>query len=122
MSVRRFKVKALSVGALNNKIFKSGEEVTSKHFPKDNINKLILDGFIEEIEPTEEDLKENAEGEEASEKKDETPLPPVVEIKAIEDISEEDLKKYLTDNKISFRKKAEKLELYGLYLKSVKAE
>lgn len=112
--MRRFKVKALSVGGHNNKIFKSGQEVTSKNFPSDNLDRLVKEGFLEEIEPTEADLNED---ENEIEKE---PLVEVPTLKQMDDFTEDQLKEWLKSKEIFFRKKAEKPELYGLYLKEMK--
>ncbi|KKQ06407.1 MAG: hypothetical protein US15_C0012G0005 [Candidatus Moranbacteria bacterium GW2011_GWF1_36_4] len=49
-----YKVLALSVGALNNKILSSGDVVEEGAFPADNIAKLVEQGFIVETEPVKE--------------------------------------------------------------------
>lgn len=44
-----YKVKALSVGGLGNKIFYSGNEVTDKNFPPGNAEDLVKRGFLIEV-------------------------------------------------------------------------
>ncbi len=46
----KYKVKTLYLGGLGNKIFRSGDTVTEKNFPKGNAEKLAKSGAIELIE------------------------------------------------------------------------
>lgn len=43
----KYKVIALSVGAKNNKIFKSGDIVTADAFHEGHADKLVEQGFLE---------------------------------------------------------------------------
>lgn len=43
---KKYKVVALSVGGLNNKIYRAGDTVFETHFPTDNAAKLVKQGFI----------------------------------------------------------------------------
>ena len=54
-----YKVKALSVLGLNNRIYSSGDIVTEHCFPAGNADKLVLSGFLEKIGDAKknEDLK-----------------------------------------------------------------
>jgi len=45
-----YKVISLSVGGLNNKIYRFGEEVTEKAFGEKRIPYLITGGYIVEVE------------------------------------------------------------------------
>ena len=47
--MKHFKVKALYVGGVNNKIFTSGDIVKEKHFPPGNAELLVKSGFLEEM-------------------------------------------------------------------------
>lgn len=47
--MRKFKVISLSVAALSNKIFYSGEEASEDAFPEGHVDKLVEEGFLEEI-------------------------------------------------------------------------
>ncbi len=48
--MRKFKVIALSVGGLNNKIFRSGDMVQENNFPQGNVDTLVKEGFLKEIQ------------------------------------------------------------------------
>lgn len=43
---KKYIVVALSVGGLNNKIFKSGDVVTAEAFPQDHAEELVKQGFL----------------------------------------------------------------------------
>lgn len=45
-----YKVIALSVGGLGNKIFKAGDVVTERNFPEGNAAELVEKGFLSPIE------------------------------------------------------------------------
>lgn len=65
----KYKVKALYLGGLGNKVFKSGDEVDDKQFPEGNAQKLVEKGFLVEINPKatkESKPKEEAPNEEES--------------------------------------------------------
>lgn len=47
--MKKYEVISLSVGGLNNKIFRSGDKVTAANFPQGNAEKLVEQGFIKEI-------------------------------------------------------------------------
>ena len=47
--MRKFKVIALSVGGNNNKIYKAGEIINEKCLVNKSADKLIQQGFLEEI-------------------------------------------------------------------------
>lgn len=51
---RSFKVIALSVGGLGNRIFNSGDEVFENNFPEGHADELMRGGFLEEIKEPEE--------------------------------------------------------------------
>lgn len=57
----KYKVIALSVGGLGKKIFNSGDIVTDKNFPAGNAEKLVKQGFLEEIQEKKEPVKEDKE-------------------------------------------------------------
>ena len=46
-----YKVKALSVG-IKGKVFRNGEEVDEKFIPDGHAEKLVKNGFLEEIKAT----------------------------------------------------------------------
>lgn len=54
---KTYKVIALSVGGLNNKIFNSGETVTADNFPRGNAEDLVKQGFLQEVKPPEDKKK-----------------------------------------------------------------
>ena len=45
----KYRVKSLSVGGKNNKIFNAGDEVTDANFPDGNAEKLVESGHLERI-------------------------------------------------------------------------
>lgn len=49
MTERSFKVIALAVGGKNNKIYRSGDTVYPKNFPDGNVDRLVNEGFLQEI-------------------------------------------------------------------------
>ena len=48
--MEKYKVIALSVGGLNNKVYKTGDIVTEECFPKGTIKKLVEQNFLVETE------------------------------------------------------------------------
>lgn len=48
--MEKYKVIALSVGGLGNKIFSAGDIVEAKNFPAGNAEKLVHQGFLEKVE------------------------------------------------------------------------
>jgi len=53
---RNFKVKSLSLGGKNNKIYESNDVVTSECFSTD-VDDLVEKGFLVELDPSKEDSK-----------------------------------------------------------------
>lgn len=51
--MRKFTVKALSVGGKGNKIFNSGDIVSEDNFPAGNCDALVKGGFLTEIKQAE---------------------------------------------------------------------
>jgi len=120
-----YKVIALSVGGKGNKIYKSGDVVTEKHFPDGNINSLIKGGFLQ---PCDEESKMNVPvtepeqpevnytEETGNESKEE--FDPGKAKKEFNDISIIELQEYLTEKGIEFRADENKKNLYKLYKKN----
>lgn len=50
--MKEYKVIALSVGGLNNKIFNSGDTVNDKQFVQGHAEKLVEQGFLKPLQPT----------------------------------------------------------------------
>lgn len=72
--MKKYEVISLSVGGLNNKIFRSGDKVTAANFPQGNAEKLVAQGFIKEI-------------------LEETPIEPVEPTEPVEPVAKEGKKK-----------------------------
>lgn len=47
--MKKYKVIALSVGAMSNKIFRSGDIVSENAFPPGHAEELVKDGFLEPV-------------------------------------------------------------------------
>lgn len=65
MQVQKYKVKALYLGGLFNKIFNSGDEVTADDFPTGNVASLVQNGFLMPMDPPEDTnilMQTNADG------------------------------------------------------------
>lgn len=95
----KYKVIALSVGGLYNKIYHSGDIVEASAFPPGNADKLVEKGFLiaeiaEVIAPILEDKK---------------PL-------SINDFTTKEIKKQLTDAGVVFDKDSTKETLFELFL------
>lgn len=109
----RYKVIALSVGGLGNKVYRFGDEVTEGNFPKDRFAEILKGGFLEPIG-----------GVKASEKVTETKTNEFkldnvftkTEKKASEDITASEIKTYLDEKGVEYNKRASKGDLYSLYL------
>lgn len=82
-----YKVIALSVGGLGNKVFKHGDIVTELNFETNTAQKLVDGGFLEPIETTEI---------------------------TIETYSVKELKSMLDEKGIEYSKTATKIELFEL--------
>ncbi len=50
--MNQYKVIALSVGGLNNKIFNSGDTVNENQFVQGHAEKLVAQGFLEPLQTT----------------------------------------------------------------------
>ena len=61
--MKQYKVKALSVGGSNNRIFKSGDIVTSDCFPEGNTTKLVEQGFLTELDSEENKMTKEQKAE-----------------------------------------------------------
>jgi hypothetical protein len=55
-----YKVIALSVGGLGNKVFKLGDEVKDTNFPRGHADELVTKGFLAKIEDPKEAKKPEA--------------------------------------------------------------
>ena len=62
----KYKVIALSVGGVSNKIFKSGDEVSDTDFPEGAAKELVKKGFLKPM--TDKEIAES-KAKEAAEKK-----------------------------------------------------
>lgn len=100
--MKSYKVIALSVGGLNNKIFNSGDEVFENNFHPGRADQLVVSGFLKEI-TGQESLPNlgNLIGK--------TPL-------GIDEFEVTDIKQNLTNFKVDFDSNATKQELYNLWL------
>ncbi|MCE3278036.1 MAG: hypothetical protein K0S44_227 [Bacteroidetes bacterium] len=101
-----YKVKALSVGGLGNKIFSFGDFVTDENFPRGNAKLLVEQGFLEPV--TKEDEIE-------------PPAPSPVLPPSIEQISKAEIIKKLQEAKasgieIEFDENANKKVLYKIWI------
>lgn len=56
--MKTYKVIALSVGGLGNKIYNSKDIVTEANFPEGNAEKLVKSGFLEPIKEEKKSKKE----------------------------------------------------------------
>lgn len=56
--MRKFRVIALSVGGMNNKVYKSQDVVNEDNFPEGNADKLVKGKFLKEL--TKAELKKEA--------------------------------------------------------------
>lgn len=65
--MKKYIVKALSVGGQNNKIYHSGDEVTSEMFPEGHAEKLVTEGFLISAEDKEEVKKDEPKKESVKE-------------------------------------------------------
>lgn len=65
---KEYKVRALTVGGLNNKIFKSGDVVAENNFREGRADELVAAGFLERIFSPEE-IEEQKKAEAAAEQK-----------------------------------------------------
>lgn len=87
--MRKFVVIALSVVGLKGRIFQTGEVVTEDCFERDHADELVKGKFLKEEKPA---------------------------LKTIDEVTDEFLKKELTEKKITFAKKATKEDLYNLWI------
>ena len=110
MAVKKYKVIALSVGGLGNKIFNSRDIVTEDNFPRGNAEELVKQGFLMEIETS-------AETVDATE--DNTTPDNGDGVISIDEISRKDLIKALTGAKVEFNQNDKKEVLFELW-KSLK--
>lgn len=63
--MKKFTVLVLALSGLGNKVFTAGEKVTEENFPVGNCEKLVAQGFLEEIKEVSETPKEKAAREKA---------------------------------------------------------
>lgn len=100
--MKSYKVIALSVGGLNNKIFNSGDEVFENNFKPGRADELVKSGFLKELSAQYE-------------------VPPVKSLGAkvplsIDEFEVTDIKQNLTNFNVTFDLNATKEELYNLWL------
>lgn len=100
--MKSYKVIALSVGGLNNKIFNSGDKVFENNFYPGRADQLVGSGFLKEIAQQEE-------------------VPPLDNMNSktplgIDEFEVTDIKQNLTNFKVDFDSNATKEELYNLWL------
>lgn len=100
--MKSYKVIALSVGGLNNKIFNSGDEVFENNFHPGRADQLVVSGFLKEIKESEDlPILDSLNSK--------TPL-------SIDEFEVTDIKQNLTNFKVDFDSNATKQELYNLWL------
>lgn len=120
--MKTYKVIALSVGALNNKIFNSGDIVKENAFLPGRADQLVKEKFLEPVitDNDQEDLTEPVKPfEEAPAPVDENPqidLPPARIPLSIDEFETSDIKINLANHGITFDSNASKQELYDLWL------
>jgi hypothetical protein len=90
----RYKVIALSVGGLRNKIFSSGDIVTDDMFPEGNAGKLVEQNFLAPYE--------------------ETAVEAVEDEKTIDDYTAGEIKALLDERGITYKSNASKTTLFEL--------
>lgn len=100
--MKSYKVIALSVGGLNNKIFNSGDEVFENNFHTGRADQLVKEGFLKEI-------SEEQELPALGSLSGKTPL-------GIDEFEVTDIKQNLTNFNVTFDLNATKEELYNLWL------
>lgn len=91
----QYKVIALSVGGLRNKIYSNGDIVSDECFPEGNGPKLVEQGFLKPIGV--EEQKEDAESE-----------------KTIDDYTAGEMKAILDERGIQYKSNASKTTLFEL--------
>lgn len=97
MGFNKYKVIALSVGGLNNKIFNSGDIVSEDNFYEGRADALVEAGFLEKVGKNSKIKVENKA------------------IAAIDEFDITDLYANLKNNGIEYPLNATKEELYKLY-------
>lgn len=93
--MKQYKVIALSVGAMNSKIFNSGDIVNEDAFIPGRADELVKLNFLREIESEKQPL-------------------------GIDDFDVSDIKRNLNNYKIRFSDNASKAELYKLMVLAMK--
>jgi hypothetical protein len=121
----QYKVKALTVGGKNNKIYHSGDIVTSNHFPEGNAKKLVSSGHLIELDANEPDTKsavskqlsfDSNDGKNSADSTGPQKSEKITPEKSINDYSKKqliDLVKYMD----GFQENMSKTEMFNLLLK-----
>lgn len=102
-----YRVKALSVGGLGNKVFRAGDTVTEADFPKDRWKEILKGNFLEPMNGDREPDFQEAKA------PDEQPFDitkafTTSEKKEIENITLPELKTYLESKGVEYNKRASK--------------
>lgn len=105
-----YRVIALSVGGIGNKVFRYGDRVSEANFPKERFQEILKGGFLEAIE-------------EEKKIEDKMPLDKGIdesfmtsEKAAYDEITTKEIKEYLDEKGVSYKSNASKQELHGIYL------
>jgi len=116
MDIKKYKVVALSVGALNNKIFNSGDIVFENNFREGRADELVKLGFLELIGG--EKKKASEKSKEVSLPAESVAIPPAaLQVKSIDEITVVEMIRDLTESEIRFKANSSKEELYSLWIK-----
>lgn len=106
--MKQYKVKALTVSGLKNRIYRSGDTVTEENFPPGNADDLVKKGYLTPI------------GEDSLVPKNDVSLEPEFikkeELANINDLTVAEIKSDLKNANIEFPKNASKVELYALWV------
>lgn len=106
--MKTYKVIALSVGGLGNKIFSSGDTVVEGNFKAGRADELVAKGFLRLIDSSAEVI--------------ETPIAPIIKdeveaVKTLDEVSKAELIAELTERGVDFDATANKKTLYALWIK-----
>ena len=128
--MKHYKVIALSVAGLGNKIFSAGDSVTEDHFIPGRADNLVTEGLLEQV--GEDNVKPRDVGSESEMElvEVESPAQSIIanlqsslgqpsktnDVLGIDSISRKDIIKTLTELGIPFEPNASKKELYTLWL------
>ena len=129
--MKKYKVKALSVGGRGKKIFRFGDIVVAENFPDENAEKLVREGFLEPIEendqklPQTSDVNPNQEGsneggkEGSDEANDKSGSDAKTDELTIDTFTKKELCEKLLVKAVPFDPQAKKEDLFNLYKSSL---